>query len=39
MHAVYAPENSEVRVEKLMLDLGGGTELVLDGTLAGSPRS
>ncbi len=35
LHAVYAPESSEVRLEKLALDLGGGAELVLDGTLAG----
>jgi hypothetical protein len=35
VHVVYAPESSEVRVEKLALDLGGGAELVLDGTLAG----
>jgi hypothetical protein len=35
LHAVYAPESSEIRVEKLALDLGGGTELVLDGTLGG----
>lgn len=35
LHAVYAPESSEVRLERLALDLGGGAELVLDGTLAG----
>lgn len=35
LHAVYAPENSEVRVEKLALDLGGGTQLVADGAIAG----
>ncbi len=35
VHAVYAPENSEVRVEQLALDLGGGAQLVLDGTLSG----
>jgi Protein of unknown function/AsmA-like C-terminal region len=35
MHVVYAPESSEVRVEQLVLDLGGGTQLVLDGTLSG----
>ncbi len=35
LHAVYAPEDSEVRLDRLALDLGGGTELVLDGTLAG----
>jgi hypothetical protein len=35
LHAVYAPETSEVQVEKLALDLGGGTDLVLAGTLAG----
>ena len=32
---VYAPETSEVQVEKLALDLGGGTDLVLAGTLGG----
>jgi hypothetical protein len=35
LHAVYAPESSEVRLEQLMLDLGGGTQLVLHGTLSG----
>ena len=35
LHAVYAPESSEVRVEQLALDLGGGTQLVLDGILGG----
>ncbi len=35
LHAVYAPETSEVQVEKLALDLGGGTDLVLAGTLGG----
>ncbi|HEV8678597.1 MAG TPA: AsmA-like C-terminal domain-containing protein [Stellaceae bacterium] len=35
LHAVYAPENSEVRLEELALDLGGGTRLVLNGTLGG----
>ena len=35
LHAIYAPESSEVQVEKLALDLGGGAELVVDGTLDG----
>ncbi len=35
LHVVYAPESSEVRVEQLALDLGGGAQLVLDGTLSG----
>ena len=35
VQVVYAPESSEVRVERLALDLGGGTRLVLDGTLSG----
>lgn len=35
LHATYAPERDEVRVESLTLDLGGGTELVLDGAFAG----
>ncbi len=35
VHVVYAPEASEARIEKAVLDLGGGTELVLDGTVDG----
>jgi len=35
LHAVYAPESSEVRLERLTLDLGGGAQLALSGTLAG----
>jgi len=35
LHAVYAPEHSEVQLESLSLDLGGGTELVLDGSIGG----
>ncbi|MFI4948600.1 MAG: DUF3971 domain-containing protein [Alphaproteobacteria bacterium] len=35
VHLVYAPERSEIQVTKLALDLGGGAELVLDGTLTG----
>ena len=35
IHAVYAPERSELRLESLSLDLGGDTELVLDGSIAG----
>src|SRR5207253_2055903 len=35
LHAVYAPETSEAKIEMLVLDLGAGTKLVLDGTLAG----
>jgi hypothetical protein len=35
LHAVYAPENSELRVERFALDLGGGEQAVLDGTLTG----
>src|SRR6266581_4321662 len=35
LHAIYAPESTEVRVERLALDLGGGAQLVLDGTLSG----
>ena len=35
VHLIYAPETSEVRVEQLVLDLGGGAQLVLDGTLSG----
>jgi Protein of unknown function len=34
LHAVYAPETAEVRIEKAMLDLGGGTTLALDGSIA-----
>ncbi|HEX3535992.1 MAG TPA: AsmA-like C-terminal region-containing protein [Stellaceae bacterium] len=35
LHAVYAPENSELRLERFALDLGGGEQAVLEGTLAG----
>ena len=35
LHAVYSPETSAVRFDQLTLDLGGGTELTVDGTLAG----
>ena len=35
LHAIYAPEIAEVRLENFVLDLGAGTELILDGTLAG----
>ena len=35
LHAVYAPESSEIRIEKLALDLGGGAQLVADGTVGG----
>ncbi|MGE5271144.1 MAG: DUF3971 domain-containing protein [Thiohalocapsa sp.] len=35
VHLVYAPEASEVRLEKIRLDLGGGAELVAAGTLDG----
>jgi len=35
LHAVYAPETSQIELESLALDLGGGTELVVDGSLGG----
>lgn len=35
LHAVYAPETSELRVDSLALDLGGGTRLVLEGAFGG----
>jgi hypothetical protein len=35
LRVVYAPESSEVQVEQLTLDLGGGTQLNLDGTFSG----
>jgi AsmA-like protein/uncharacterized protein DUF3971 len=35
VHADYAPETSELRLEQLALDLGGGTRLVVDGRLGG----
>ena len=35
LHAIYAPERSEARLNELRLDLGGGAELVLNGTLNG----
>lgn len=34
LHATFAPESSELRVESLALDLGGGTGLHLDGTVS-----
>jgi uncharacterized protein YhdP len=34
LHAVYAPETAEIRLEKFALDLGGGTTLVIDGSVA-----
>lgn len=35
LHATYAPEDSELRLERFALDLGGGSQAVLDGTLDG----
>lgn len=35
LRATYAPEQAEIRVERLALDLGGGSELVVDGVIAG----
>jgi hypothetical protein len=35
LHADYAPETSELRLEQLALDLGGGTRLVIAGQLGG----
>lgn len=35
VQVVYAPETSEARVEKATFDLGGGTRLVVDGTVDG----
>jgi hypothetical protein len=35
LHAIYAPETNEIRLEKVALDLGGGASLVLDGSIAG----
>ncbi|HEX3954038.1 MAG TPA: AsmA-like C-terminal domain-containing protein [Stellaceae bacterium] len=35
LHATYAPETQEIHLEKLALDLGGGAEATLDGTLGG----
>ena len=35
LHAAYAPEREEVRIESLRIDLGGRSELVLEGALAG----
>jgi Protein of unknown function/AsmA-like C-terminal region len=34
LHAIYAPETAELRLDKVALDLGGGTNLVLDGSIA-----
>jgi Protein of unknown function/AsmA-like C-terminal region len=35
LHADYDPDTAELRLEKLALDLHGGTGLVIDGTLGG----
>jgi hypothetical protein len=35
LHAVYVPAKSELQLERLLLELGGGTSLVLDGVLSG----
>src|SRR5207237_2980118 len=35
LHAVYAPEISEIQLESFALDLGAGTKLVLSGSLSG----
>ena len=35
LHAVYAPETSEIRLDSLALDLGGDTRLALQGVLGG----
>jgi Protein of unknown function/AsmA-like C-terminal region len=35
LHATYAPDSAELRLDKLALDLNGGTTLAIDGKLAG----
>jgi hypothetical protein len=35
LHAVYAPERNEMRLDRLTLDLDGGTQLAAQGTLTG----
>jgi uncharacterized protein YhdP len=35
LHAVYAPETSELHLEQFALDLGEGSRLVVDGTVGG----
>jgi hypothetical protein len=35
LHAVYAPETSELHLDNLALDLGGGTELIASGAISG----
>lgn len=35
LHAVYAPERSELRLERFALNLGGGAQAIIDGTLDG----
>ena len=35
LHALYAPEVSQLRLERFALDLGGGSKAVIDGTLDG----
>ncbi|HWB51047.1 MAG TPA: AsmA-like C-terminal region-containing protein [Stellaceae bacterium] len=39
LHADYDPDNGELRLERLAIDLHGGTTIVVDGTLGGlQPR-
>jgi hypothetical protein len=35
LHADYAPDKSQIRLEQLVLDLGGGTRLTAEGRLDG----
>ena len=35
LHAVYAPESAQIELKSLALDLGGGTELLVDGSVGG----
>ena len=35
LHAVYAPESSQLRLAKLELDLGGGSGITVKGSLDG----
>ncbi len=35
LHLVYSPETSEIRLDSLALDLGGGSRLALEGALGG----
>ena len=39
LHAVYAPEDHQLRLERLAFDLGGGARIVIDGRIDGVTRA